>query len=75
MLNMSFTYNQVLGLVMQLPRVEKYNLYRELEKGLNMSFFKTINSRNQNLAESISDEEILAECKAARKEIYDASHS
>lgn len=68
-MNMGFTYNQVLGLTMQMDEASRLKLYRALGKGLHTVSLRAIHQRNQMQCD-MSIDDVVAECKAVRQQRF-----
>lgn len=73
-MNVGFTYNQIMSLALQMPNDDQYRLYRALSNELKTAPLREIREANKPYAEEITMEEIVAECKTVRQEIYEKQH-
>ena len=71
-MTMDLTYSQICSLVEQMPREDKYNLYLSLSKAFDISALKRINARNRKLSSTMTEEEVVEECKSAWNDLYGA---
>lgn len=67
----NFTYDQMYNMVMQLSYNERMRMSRDVIKQSRIDAFREL-MLNERPTE-LNDETILAECKAARQELYNQS--
>lgn len=70
-ITLNISYEQMFDMVMQLTYDERMQMSRDIIKKSRMERFQKL-MLNERPAE-LDDATILAECKAARKEIYNTS--
>ena len=68
-MNVGFTYQQILSLAMQLQDAEKITLCNALQPLSRMASLEAIRRKNIGKC-ALSEDDIVAECKAVRQEMY-----
>lgn len=72
-ITLNLTYDQMLSMIMQLSYDERMQMSRDIIKKSRLDAFHKIMISNRPA--ELDDDTVLAECKAARQEIYERSLS